>query len=196
MSASADEIRMASRRRPPLTTLQAGIIASLANCPEAAGAYAIVKGFAGMFPDTTVYAAVPQMVELGYLGCEATEGRKSGPHRVYWCRREGLKALKRWAADPPATVLAPTPEMWPWISAAGLRGPGEVLRELPALEERIDDALLDLAYRARKARREEGWLLEAELEYELERAGLEASRQFVAVARGLLEARAERQSSG
>jgi DNA-binding PadR family transcriptional regulator len=192
MSASAAEDGRsrpaAGRRAPQLSSLQIGVLAAVGESPVPVGAYPIVKELRSLFPETSVYNAMPQMADAGLLRSEEIEGAR-GPKRGYCCTPEGLQALKRWAKWPPTKLVAPSTEMLLWLSAVRVRHPKDVLRGIEALEEVLYEQELELKLAGSRTRRAKGWNTHAELEYELERAAVEASRQFLALAKGLYEER-------
>jgi DNA-binding PadR family transcriptional regulator len=173
-------------RSPSLPLTKIGILAAVADCGESVGAYSIVKALATLFPETTIYNSIPQMVELGLLGSELVEGPR-GPKPVYFSTEKGRDALKRWATTPPATPLAPSPAMLLWLSAIRARRPRDVLEGIELLAEALEEQELELKLQGKRTRRTEGWNPHADLEYELELAALEASRQFLALAKGRFE---------
>jgi DNA-binding PadR family transcriptional regulator len=171
-----------------LGLLQIGVLVALVECPLPVGAYAIVKELASMFPETSLYNALPQMVEQGFLRSDVVEGAR-GPKPGYSLTEAGREALKQWAKTPPATLLAPTNAMVIWLSATRMRDPREVLRSIEILADALEEQELELKLQGKRTRRAEGWTTHAELEYELERGALEASRQLLALAKGLFEER-------
>lgn len=173
-----------------LPLVQLGVLATLADYPREVGAYVVAKALAGMFPATSVYSSLPKMVELGLLDSALIENERGEPKRVYWPSPEGSKALKQWAEETlPTPLLAPSREALIWISTARARKPHAVLEGLRALEEELQEQDLELKLAALKTRRQEYWSDHKQLETDLERAALDASRQFLAVARGLFEER-------
>ena len=187
--ATTDQPRSAARKQGrELGLPQIGILAAVSESPEPVGAYAIAKELRSIVPDTTVYNAIPPMEKAGLLCSEPIEGVR-GKKPGYRCTQEGLVALKRWAKWPPTKLLAPSPEMLLWLSAARVRAPGEVLEGIDALEGVLYEQELELKLAGSRTRRTLGWDTHAELEYELERAALDASRQVLALAKGLYEER-------
>jgi DNA-binding PadR family transcriptional regulator len=163
-----------------------GVLVTLSDCPGPVGKYEIVKSLRSLFPATTVYNAISQMADAGLLDVELMEGAR-GSRPGYFCTAEGLKALRSWARWPPTELLAPSPEMLLWLSAARVRRPDEVLHGINVLVDLLHEQDLKLQLDGSRTRRDEGWGLAAELEYGLERAALDAARQFVALAKGRYE---------
>jgi|SRR3954447_4348898 DNA-binding PadR family transcriptional regulator len=191
MSTTANEGRPLSTARmpgPELPLPQIGILAELSNYPCPAGKYEIVKGLRTLFAETTLYTAIPQMVDAGLLRSELIEGRR-GSKPGYCCTAKGLEVLKSWAKSPPTSLLAPSPQMLLWISTVDVRRPDEVLQGIAALEDVLYEEELELKLSGSRTRRAKEWNTRAELEYELERAALEVSRQFLTFAQALFEER-------
>jgi DNA-binding PadR family transcriptional regulator len=176
------------RQRPELPLPQIGVLVELSNYPYPVGKYEIVKGLRRLFPETTVYNAIPQMADAGLLRSELIEGIR-GSKPGYCCTAKGLKVLKSWAKWPPTKLLAPSPEMLLWISTVDVRRPDEVLQGIAALEDVLYEQELEVKLSGSRTRRAKYWNTRAELEFELERAALEVSRQFLALAKGLFEER-------
>jgi hypothetical protein len=95
--------------------------------------------------------------------------------------------LRFWAKTPPARLLAPSPEMVLWLSTVRVRKPGAVLRGINLLLDLLDEQDLKLKLDSVRTRKDRSWETHQELEYRIEEAGIQASRQFLAVAQGLYE---------
>ena len=192
MSATAaNEGRSRSTARtlkPELPLPQIGVLAAVSESPDPVGKYAIVKSLRSLFPETTVYNAIPQMEGVGLLRSELIEGTR-GSMPGYCCTAKGLEALKSWAKWPPTKLLAPSPEMLLWLSTVRVRRPEEVLRGIVALEDVLYEEELEVKLSGSRTRRAEGRSTHSQLEYELERAALDVSRQFLALAKGVFEER-------
>jgi DNA-binding PadR family transcriptional regulator len=189
MSASAGARRQELAPRNEGSELplhKVGVLVAVSECPGAVGKYEIVKSLRSMFPETTIYSAISQLADAGLLDVDVVEGAR-GPKPGYFCTKEGLKALRSWAKWPPTKLLAPSPEMLLWLSATRVRRPEEVLRGINSLVDMLYELDLQLQLDASRTRRDDGWGTATELEYGLERAALDAARQFVALAKGLYE---------
>jgi hypothetical protein len=68
-----------------------------------------------------------------------------------------------------------------------VRTPGEVLRGIKLLVDLLDEQDLQLKLDSLRTRKEGLWQLHEELEYRIEEAAIDASRQFLAFAQGLYE---------
>jgi DNA-binding PadR family transcriptional regulator len=163
-----------------------GVLVAISDCPGPVGKYEIVKSLRSLFPETTIYSAISQLADAGLLDIEQVEGAR-GPRPGYLCTKEGLNALRSWAKWPPTKLLTPSPEMLLWLSSARVRSPEEVLRGINSLVDLLHEQDLQLQLDGSRTRRDEGWSTAAELEYGLERAAIDAARQFVALAKGLYE---------
>ena len=178
---SADEHEV-----PQRTLLQIGVLTAVSECADPVNAYTIVKQLRPMFPETSLYNAIPQMAEIGLLRSELVEGAR-GAKPVYSITEDGLGVLRFWARTPPTTLLAPSTEMLLWLSAVRVRKPGQVLRGINFLVDLLREKDLELKLDVMRARKDEPWTMHGELETKLEEAALDASRQFLAVAQGLYE---------
>jgi DNA-binding PadR family transcriptional regulator len=188
---AADEGRPRSTARtqkPELPLPQIGILAAVSDSPYAVGKYEIVKSLRTLFPETTLYTAIPQMADAGLLRSELIEGRR-GSKPGYGCTAKGLEALMSWAKWPPTKLLAPSPEMLIWLSTVRVRRPEDVLKGIAALDDVLYEQELEVKLSGSRTRRAAGWTTHSKLEYELERAALEVSRRFLALAKGLFEER-------
>ena len=188
-ASAADERRpgsVARTRGSELPLPKIGVLVALADCPGPVGKYEIVKSLRTLFPETTVYNAISQMADAGLLDVELMEGAH-GSKPGYFCTAEGRKALRSWAKWPPTELLAPSPEMLLWLSSARVRSPDEVLHGINVLVDLLHEQDLKLQLDGTRTRRGEGWSMAAELEYGLERAALDAARQFLALAKGRYE---------
>jgi hypothetical protein len=174
------------REEPQWSLLQIGILTALSECYEPVGAYTIVKELRSLFPETTIYSAIPQMVNLGLLSSELVEGAR-GPKPAYSCTKEGLEVLRFWARTPPTTLLAPSTEILLWLSTVRVRKPGEVRRGINLLVDLLHEKDLELKLAGLRTRKDGPWTMHEELEYNLAQASLDASRQFLALAQGLYE---------
>jgi DNA-binding PadR family transcriptional regulator len=189
-SSAASEVRSRSERGgrgAQVGLLQIGVLVALVDSMPI-GAYSIVKALGSMFPETSVYNALPQLVEQGLVRSEVVDGVR-GPKPAYSLTEAGQEAVQEWAKTPPARLLAPTTAMVLWLSTTRVRKPGEVLRSIEILAEALEEQELELKLQGKRTRRAEGWTTHAELEYELERGALEASRQLLALAKGRFEER-------
>jgi DNA-binding PadR family transcriptional regulator len=147
-----------------------------------------VKSLRSLFPETTLYTAISQMEPAGLLYAQEIDGAR-GSKPGYFYTEKGLEALETWAKWPPEKLVAPSTEMLLWISTIQVRRPEEMLEGIASLEEVLYEEELRVKLSLSETRRTRGDGLHLELEYELERAALEASRQFLAFARGLFEER-------
>ncbi len=167
--------------------LQVGILAAVAECEnDPVNRYRIVQELKSLFPETSVYNEIPRMADRGLLSSELVEGRH-GPTKGYICTEEGLAVLKYWAKTPPTRLLAPSREMVLWLSTVRVRTPGEIHRGINQLVDLLQEQDLKLkldSFRTRKAR---SWETHQELEYRIEEAAIDASRQFLTLAQDLYE---------
>lgn len=165
---------------------QVGVLVTLSGCPGPLGAYGIVKELRSLFPETTVYNAIVQMVPAGLLDSQEIDGAR-GSKPGYWCTAKGLEALKTWAKWPPEKLVAPSPEMLLWISTIQVRQPDEMLEGIASLEGVLYEEELEVKLSLSRTRRALGESPHLQLELELERAALSVSREFLAFAKGLFE---------
>jgi DNA-binding PadR family transcriptional regulator len=178
--------RAVDQEAPEWSLAQIGILAAVSECGEPVNRYKIVKQLKPLFPETSIYNEIPRMADRGLLSSELVEGRH-GPTAGYSCTEQGLAVLRLWAKTPPASLLAPSPEMLLWLSTVRVRKPGEVLRGINLLVDLLREQHLKLELDSLHTRKDWSWGTHQELEYRLEEAGIDASRQFLAVARELYE---------
>jgi DNA-binding PadR family transcriptional regulator len=171
---------------PQWSLAQIGILVAVSECEEPVNRYRIVKQLEPLFPATSIYNEILRLADRGLLSSEQVEGRH-GPTMGYSCTEEGLAVLRSWAKTPPARLLAPSSEMVLWLSAVRVREPGEVLRGVKLLVDLVHGQDLKLKLDGLRTRQDRSWETHQELEYRLEEAGIDASRQFLAFAQGLYE---------
>jgi DNA-binding PadR family transcriptional regulator len=182
-------LRRAANRA--LNLLQRTILGSLMD-GQPANAYAIVKALRdpngeSSFVESSIYRQITGLVQQGYLelGEEVTA---RGPRATYSITLKGIEAMQRWARTPASLPIQVANEAWLRILLTSSIRTRDVLQGLSTLPKEVDGRLDDLELVTRVARRERGWSIAAELEYQLEREVLDGCRRWALTATHLLEA--------
>jgi DNA-binding PadR family transcriptional regulator len=186
-------------RRPArqLNVCAYAILVALFEWMQPENAYRIVKALSdeGMFTPSSVYREIGRLVEEGYLE-SSEELTQRGPLRLYVPTMKGVEAVKGWVPTPAAVPLEVVNETWLRIQSIRFSHPRDVLKAFSPLADEVEERMIDLDVLARRARRNGSWDIAGQLEYELQRALLDACERWAGEATRLLEAEIERRSGG